>query len=1316
MSSAEQRISDTALLLEQQLCRGLGAVPLAQAIRNIKLKALRDGLGGKLPDAEFNQAVSFLEGKSADKKDFHTKLGRAQARNVKGHRELLALLHVIGSDSSLSVLTKGPMAVPPDTNASQGRPPSQPTAPPSTVFGRPPPPAAANSVPPLPMPASASASSMPSSARSAATPRAAGAAGGALTPPSSAAVQAAMQTQQQAQQQQAHQYQHHHHQQQQQAHHYHHHLHQQQQQQQLQQQQQQQQQQRSSRNSNGSSASGMPGLSGASSISSGRAVAAPASVQQPLGKPHPATAHATLQSSPYASAISPVMRPPPAPTQTKSRPAFPVPDKEDLMPRIPFAGDLFKLDGPGAPSQLEAALAASEQQEAELQRGLGASASPSTTSSRAAASSSLASLLESIPAWHTLRPHLTGRDLVEAAAAPKPSVDVPLDARRQSLPGVHKGANQQQQPLSMFPIDVQEVAITNDLLYAFMGLEARYVQARLVQPPGGLAAPGSGSGSHANSSPTLVFALADGLGLEPCLAELAHRVLPICDYVAVLQRFIETRSALTFGRVSHAVAAALWRLLQDWMLMVTQLEHQLRLGTLRLQALVYYCQAKRARLRCRLSVLVTLQAKHAHVCWITSTVAGLLNLLHAKAASLAGDRAKRALVHRLLHAAAAPYFKMLERWLHDGVLEDAYGEFMVQANKIVGKDALTGNHQLAYWHERYTLRHSPSTGAAAAAADGPLAHLDVPVFLQGCANLILTTGKYLNAIHECRSHMAAEARPSPSAASWGFGTQPAQAVRAKMSSKSGKGGDAGAATAAVSEAIMDAGASVAGTNTAIPSIGGAATQQKPRLAYNPQSSFVQDIMAAHARASASLLHLLRSEQGVGLLTWLRSLKHFFMLDQGDLVVHLAEAAREELDKPVRDISRPRLQSLLELAIRTSSVAQDPHADELSVELDPRSVLELSRDAGALTLGSAVTAGNTPIGTPQRLSTANVHSKVATPSSLLRRPRAEDELGWSALLLSYRLSWPVTLIIPPRALVQYQVIFKHLFNLKHVERQLAAAWHRMQAARNASRASRNALKPAYCLAQRHLFLIQEILRYSTTDVLAPQWAAMEAGVRRAADADQVIHCHATFLARALDGLMLCRLPLLRPLLALQQGALDFAARVNAAWDALEARQEKAASAQAASATAQAELARQSGRTSGPSRVLTPAQSITAAREQQYEGLLGGPASMLQQQQQEGGAQQQQYLDITGLEADYASRLNELVAGLQEMYSTAIQREAGDSHAGSSQATLESREQLEALQGLIERIAVNPAQQPQHAGPQMKSTQAMLAELQSAAARA
>lgn len=52
----------------------------------------------------------------------------------------------------------------------------------------------------------------------------------------------------------------------------------------------------------------------------------------------------------------------------------------------------------------------------------------------------------------------------------------------------------------------------------------------------------------------------------------------------------------------------------------------------------------------------------------------------------------------------------------------------------------------------------------------------------------------------------------------------------------------------------------------------------------------------------------------------------------------------------------------------------------------------------------------------------------------------------------------------------------------------------------------------------------------------------------------------------------------------------------------------------------------------------------------------------------------------------------------------------------QETLESREQLEALQGLIERIAYDPQQQQGQAqGGGVKSTQALLAELESAAAK-
>jgi len=55
------------------------------------------------------------------------------------------------------------------------------------------------------------------------------------------------------------------------------------------------------------------------------------------------------------------------------------------------------------------------------------------------------------------------------------------------------------------------------------------------------------------------------------------------EYVAVVQRFSETRSAFEAGAVAHALAAAMRDLVADWHLFVTQLEHQMRIGKLTLQ-------------------------------------------------------------------------------------------------------------------------------------------------------------------------------------------------------------------------------------------------------------------------------------------------------------------------------------------------------------------------------------------------------------------------------------------------------------------------------------------------------------------------------------------------------------------------------------------------------------------------------------------------------------------------------------------------------------------------------------------------------------
>lgn len=56
------------------------------------------------------------------------------------------------------------------------------------------------------------------------------------------------------------------------------------------------------------------------------------------------------------------------------------------------------------------------------------------------------------------------------------------------------------------------------------------------------------------------------------------------DSVVVMERWAEVAMGYGCGRVSHAAAGAMKVLLQDWYLMVTQLEHQLLTGHLTLQA------------------------------------------------------------------------------------------------------------------------------------------------------------------------------------------------------------------------------------------------------------------------------------------------------------------------------------------------------------------------------------------------------------------------------------------------------------------------------------------------------------------------------------------------------------------------------------------------------------------------------------------------------------------------------------------------------------------------------------------------------------
>ncbi len=78
-----------------------------------------------------------------------------------------------------------------------------------------------------------------------------------------------------------------------------------------------------------------------------------------------------------------------------------------------------------------------------------------------------------------------------------------------------------------------------------------------------------------------------------------------------------------------------------------------------------------------------------------------------------------------------------------------------------------------------------------------------------------------------------------------------------------------------------------------------------------ERTYVEQIETAYTYASQELLHLMIRDHD--LLGHLHSMKHCFLLDQGDLIVHFMDMAEGELSKPMADILPQRLESLLEVS-------------------------------------------------------------------------------------------------------------------------------------------------------------------------------------------------------------------------------------------------------------------------------------------------------------------------------------------------------------------------------------------------------------------
>ena len=124
----------------------------------------------------------------------------------------------------------------------------------------------------------------------------------------------------------------------------------------------------------------------------------------------------------------------------------------------------------------------------------------------------------------------------------------------------------------------------------------------------------------------------------------------------------------------------------------------------------------------------------------------------------------------------------------------------------------------------------------------------------------------------------------------------------------------------------------------------------------------------------------------------------------------------------------KLESYLEMAIRTSSANADPFKDDVTCTLNSYGLIEqlyaIQNIRGALGQNA--------------FSVASAQGRV--PESLdIKKVNQKTLKVLEAFTLDYKVKWPLTLILSHKSITKYQLIFRHLLVCKYVERSLETVW-------------------------------------------------------------------------------------------------------------------------------------------------------------------------------------------------------------------------------------------------------------------------------------
>ncbi|KAF2238435.1 hypothetical protein EV356DRAFT_507566 [Viridothelium virens] len=304
------------------------------------------------------------------------------------------------------------------------------------------------------------------------------------------------------------------------------------------------------------------------------------------------------------------------------------------------------------------------------------------------------------------------------------------------------------------------------------------------------------------------------------------------------------------------------------------------------------------------------------------------------------------------------------------------------------------------------------------------------------------------------------------------------------------------------------------------------------------SRFLDNVNSAYAFANSSLLNLLLTTHA--LPARLQSLKHYFFLDRSDFFSYFLELGNSELKKPAKHVNVGKLQSLLDIVLRQpgSVAAEDPFKEDVKVQMN-----EIGLTNWLMKIVNTS-------GLDQDAPDGGLGYTPATVQSNPSLSEDKDIVGFDALVLDYAVPFPLSLVVSRVTLTRYQLLFRYLLSLRHLETLLVNSWTDHTRVLSWRRKSGNAKiemwkRRAWTLRARMLVFVQQLLYYCTAEVIEPNWQSLMARLKPVDEeaekntsafsapsrqvkrtVDELMQDHVDFLATCLQECMLTNSKLLR----------------------------------------------------------------------------------------------------------------------------------------------------------------------------------------------